>query len=291
MLRYAAATVLMLALAGRSALGAEAGPPVTPEAGPSASGKEAQVIVFADDFETGDLSRWDELRYRERIGVTSDPAGVRSGRYALEIRFEEGKNGGEAIKWFLPGYDEVCASWYFKLEPGFDIGNGMHQMILMGNRTDNRWSGFGTAGTKPDGTNFWVANVDPVTFWGKYPNPGAFCFYTYWPDMKLDRKTGKYWGNYFWQEDPPVLLEASRWYHLRFHVKMNTIGRRDGFQELWIDGKRKIRVEGLRWRTSPVLNINTLWVCSWTKARKKQRLWIDDVVVSTTPLPSTKTGK
>jgi len=249
--------------------------------------KQPPAVIFADDFETGDLSRWDELRYKEHIGVTGDPAGVHGGKQAMEIRFEEGKNGGEAIKWFLPGYDDAYVRWYFKLEPGFDIGNGMHGMILMGNRTDSRWSGFGKAGLKPDGTNFWVANVDPVTAWGKYPNPGAFCFYTYWPEMKLDTKTGKYWGNYFWQEEPTVLIEAGRWHELVMHVRMNDIGKSDGLQELWIDGQRKIRVEGLRWRTSPVLNVNTLWVCSWTKAKRPQKMWIDDITVSTKPLTPT----
>ena len=254
-------------------------------------GGDASVIVFADDFETGDLSRWDELRYKERIRVTSDPVGVHSGKFAMEIPFEEGKNGGEAIKWFMPGQEEVYLRWYFKLQPGFQIGNGMHQMILMGNRPDDRWSGFGTAGTKPDGTNFWVANVDPVTFWEKYPNPGAFCFYTYWPDMKLDTKTGKYWGNYFWQEQPATLIEAGRWHELVFHVKLNAVGEKNGLEELWIDGTRKIRVEGLRWRTVPELTINTLWVCSWTKAATAQRMWIDDICVRTTPFPPTSTDE
>lgn len=69
--------------------------------------EQASAIIFAGDFETGDLSRWDELRYKEHIGVTRDPAGVHSGKFAMEIRFEERKNGGEVIKWFLPGYDEV----------------------------------------------------------------------------------------------------------------------------------------------------------------------------------------
>jgi hypothetical protein len=260
-------------------------------AGAAQPAEEAsKVIVFADGFETGDLSRWDELRYQDQIRVTDDPAGVHSGRYALEVPFAEGKNGGEAIKWFLPGREEVYVRWYIKFEAGFDMGNGMHQMILMGNRPDNRWSGFGTAGTKPDGTNFWVANVDPVTFWEKYPNPGAFCFYSYWPDMKLDTKTGKYWGNYFWQEEPASLITAGRWHELIVHLKMNASGKSDGLEELTIDGERKIRVEGLRWRTDPTLTINTLWVCSWTKAAKAQKMWIDDITISTEPLTPAKPG-
>ena len=109
--------------------------------------------------------------------------------------------------------------------------------------------------------------------------------------MKLDTKTGKYWGNYFWQEQPATLIEAGRWHELVFHVKLNAVGEKNGLEELWIDGTRKIRVEGLRWRTVPELTINTLWVCSWTKAATAQRMWIDDICVRTTPFPPTSTDE
>ncbi len=36
-------------------------------------------------------------------------------------------------------------------------------------------------------------------------------------------------------------------------------------------------MEGLRGRTVPELNINTLWVCSWTQAPRRQKMWIDDI--------------
>ncbi len=76
-----------------------------------------------------------------------------------------------------------------------------------------------------------------------------------------------------------------------FHVEQNASRHSSVLQELWIDGERKIRVEGLPWRASPVLNINTLWVCSWTKAPKAQRMWIDDITVSTPPFAPAKSAQ
>ena len=64
----------------------------------------AAEVVFADDFESGDLSAWDNVQ-SNRYAVTSDPAHVKTASYALESTIPEGPGWGEINKWFLPGYE------------------------------------------------------------------------------------------------------------------------------------------------------------------------------------------
>src|SRR5678816_83554 len=59
-------------------------------------------VLFADNFESGDLKKWDEKR--ATIAITGEKPN--SGKYAVHIPMHRGKdNGGDAIKWFMPGAD------------------------------------------------------------------------------------------------------------------------------------------------------------------------------------------
>src|SRR5678816_2584698 len=59
-------------------------------------------VLFADNFESGELKKWDEKR--ATIAITEDKPN--SGKYAVHIPMHRGKdNGGDAIKWFMPGAD------------------------------------------------------------------------------------------------------------------------------------------------------------------------------------------
>ena len=66
-----------------------------------AQAAEPIEIIFEDGFESGDLSAWDNVS-TSRYGVTSDPARVKSGSYALEGTIPEGPGWGEINKWFMP---------------------------------------------------------------------------------------------------------------------------------------------------------------------------------------------
>ena len=70
-----------------------------------------QRVLFADNFERGDLSHWDEKR--GTIALSKDQP--HAGRSCVHIPMEQGKNhGGDAIKWFLPGADRVHVRFYVK---------------------------------------------------------------------------------------------------------------------------------------------------------------------------------
>ena len=122
------------------------------------------IVVFEDGFETGDLSLWDNV-HTGRYGVTSDPARVKTGTYALEGTIPTDDGWGEINKWFMPGYDEIYVRFDVMFEEGFrnlrGDGNGMHFASVSGNHISNQWSSHGKAGIVPNGYDFFTTTVDP----------------------------------------------------------------------------------------------------------------------------------
>ncbi len=242
------------------------------------------TVVFEDDFESGDLSAWDEVA-ADRYRVTSDPARVRSGTYALEGAITPENGFGEINKWFMPGYDEIYFRFYVMFEEGFSNlrgdGNGLHFASVAGNNINNKWSSHGQAGIVPDGTDFFVTTVDPFH---EYGNPALlpFMFYTYFPDMNCC------YGNVFQQQTPALDLIPGQWHEVIVYVDAGTPGQADGSQSLWFDGQLKIDVQNMRWRDTTDLRINEVMFVNYMPgATQTQRIWVDDVLV-TTDFPGTE---
>src|SRR5437773_5112 len=71
-------------------------------------------VFFADNFESGDMKKWDQQG--GRVVMTEDKPN--SGRWCVQIPMARGKDhGGDAIKWFMPGADAVYARLYAKFSP------------------------------------------------------------------------------------------------------------------------------------------------------------------------------
>ncbi len=244
------------------------------------------IVVFEDGFETGDLSRWDRF-HPDRYGVTSDPAHVKDGNYALEGTIPTNDGWGEINKWFMPGYDEIYVRFDVMFEEGFqnlrEDGNGMHFASVSGNHIDNEWSSHGKAGVVPNGYDFFTTTVDPEHPYGDdtlYP----FMFYTYYPDMRCC------YGNLFKQSEPKVATVPGQWHELIIHVDAGTPGEHDGRQRLWIDGQLAIDVFGIRWRETTNLRLNEFAIVNYMPGSPQvQNIWFDNILI-TTQFPGTKVG-
>jgi hypothetical protein len=253
-------------------------------------------IILADDFESGNFDRWDrdgEINPKV-IAITTDPQLVHSGKRAVEITAAVGEGtGGKLVKWFMPGHDKVHARWYCMFAEDFDQGNHMHFVHMLANRADDKWSAFGKAGLKPNGDDFFTTGLEPDRSWGKNPPPGEMFFYSYFPDMKIDPKMNKYWGNAF-RPDEKFLIERGRWYCMEMMVKANTDGKSDGEQAFWIDGKLIGHFKDIRWRTTDKLKVNCFWLLLYVHDSKRvNKVYFDDVVISTEyigPLPKKVQG-
>lgn len=273
---------------------------VTRAAEPLASSYPADVgieadpdVFFADDFESGDLKKWDEKRGTAAVTTDSPHAG----RFCFAAPMERGKNtGGDAIKWFLPGADAVHTRCYVKFSPDYRYAH--HFLWLSANPRSNKWKAFGKAGLRPDGTYF-SSGMEPWFAWGKNPPPGELCFYSYFPDMEPDPKMpGKYWGNSFYPPGPGrgkaagtgrVLPKLGEWQCWEFMLQGNTPGESDGRQAMWLDGKLIGEFGGIRWRDHGDLKVNCFWLEHYgmdsgdpTKEfwPERQTVWFDNVVIA-----------
>lgn len=254
--------------------------------------KDASVL-FADDFEAGDLKKWDDKS--GTIAVVADAPS--SGKWCVATPMEKGKNtGGEAKKWFLPGADRVFARVYVKFSEDYQYCH--HFLWMSGNPPKQKWKSFGKAGLKPDGTYF-STGLEPWFAWGKNPSPGEINFYSYHMDMKVDPKMNKYWGNSFFPPGPGpgtaanetsrVLPKLGKWQCWEFMLQANTVGKSDGRQAMWLDGKLIGDFTGIRWRDEPATKVNCFWLEHFgydasdpTRQfhKQKQTVWFDDVVIA-----------
>jgi predicted amidohydrolase len=250
-------------------------------------------VLFSDNFESGDMKRWDQQR--GRVVMTEERPN--SGRWCVEMPMERGKNhGGDAIKWFMPGADAVYARFYVKFSAAYQYNH--HFVWLGATQRTNKWSAFGKAGLKPDGT-YYSTGMEPWFAWGKNSPPGEVNLYTYYLEMEPDRKMNKYWGNGFFPPGPGkgtaagdarVIPPLNQWQCWEFMIHANTApDKADGKQAMWVDGKLVGEFTGIRWRNVPDLKVNCLWLEHYgydegdpTKAywKDSQSVWFDDVVVA-----------
>ncbi len=244
-------------------------------------------VIFADNFEAGPLGEnWDETSDTEgktlqivEQQTTSDPVGKR----ALQVTATLDENtGGGLTKWFESS-DQLFIRFYTKFDPQCDYVH--HFCTLRANKSlqgKDRWSGFGGAGIKPDGSDRFSTAIEPWGNWGEWQPPGQWNFYSYWHTMQPS-PDGKFWGNGFRPESQPN-IERDRWICVEMMIKHNTPAQDDGEQAYWIDGELRGHWRGINWRTSPTLFANAFTLESyitdrWTK-QKKNIVYFDNVVIA-----------
>ncbi|HKS38288.1 MAG TPA: hypothetical protein VJW76_13920 [Verrucomicrobiae bacterium] len=252
------------------------------------------AVLFIENFESGDLKKWDQVRG----SATATNVAPHSGKFCAQMELRRGGNPvSDAIKWFLPGADTVHARFYVRFSADYQY---CHHFVWLGaNQRQNKWSSFGKAGLKPDGTYYSTA-MEPWFAWGKNPPPGEVNLYAYYLDMEPDRKMDKYWGNQFFPPGPGkgqaagpqrVIPPLEKWQCWEFMIQANTApDKADGKQAMWVDGKLIGEFTGIRWRSDLDLKVNCLWLEHYgydegdpTKQfwKEKQTVWFDDIVVAT----------
>ena len=245
-------------------------------------------VILKEDFESGNLTG-DWVLYWEfgdslTSGWETRPEYVRSGKQSFRLTSlaRDGRENGSNIRrFFMPGVDQGYFRWYAMFANDFDQGNLMHWVIFGGSRVDDKWSCYdSTAGRKPTGADFFWTFLDTWRGWGKYPAPGRLGFYSYFPEMKID-KDGHYWGNMFAPEQD-FIVERGRWYCYEVMVKLNEPGKNDGEQAFWVDGKPVYHQTGIRWRDTRDLKLNSMMLDVYVhQSRHDNTCWFDDVEIST----------
>jgi len=242
-------------------------------------------VIFADSFETGNLGEgWDETGNKDgQVLSLVEPGAPELGRRCLRVEAHLGQDtGGGLTKWFEPA-GTLFIRFYTKFDRACDY---VHHFVTLrankGLRGGDKWSGFGGAGLKPDGSERFSTAIEPWGDWGRNPPPGRWNFYSYWHEMKPS-PDGKYWGNSFAVPSAPV-IPRDRWICVEFMLKHNTPGQPDGEHAFWIDGTLLGHWKGINWRKSTHLMANALTVESYITDRWTQNptnvVFFDNVVIA-----------
>jgi uncharacterized protein YjdB len=239
--------------------------------------------IFAEGFESGSLSRWDDEGAENTHRVTTDPSHVHNGTHALEIDYPAGAEAGWLTKFFMPGYDSVYVRAWAFFPNGWDDQTKL--IGLGGSRTDNAYSAMGKAGVCPNGTDYF--NTMLVTPPGQDLGPTEF--YTYYPGMPV--QNGVCWGSDGLSAGAHYTsartLATGSWHRIEFWVKINTPGGANGLQRYWIDGQLAGEWLNINYRASTILKLNSLMLTfsrSPGGAVAQSAYW-DDILITTAPVP------
>jgi len=265
-------------------------------------------VIFVEDFESGSLeaiaTRWQSVKNREIMSLSSDTPAASHGKYSLLMRHVGGAgSGGHFYRQLLPGFDRLFVRFYVKFAR--DCAPIHHFVHLGGYHPPTPWPQ-GGAGTRPAGNDRFSTGVEP------FGANWRWDFYSYWMGMRSspDRRS---WGHDF-INDPQLTVTRGQWICVEFMLKMNhPVVRANGEQALWIDGRPWVKhgqvvshlgpgfpkgrwvwdsfmpnpegvpFEGFQWRKAESLKLNFLWLLLYiTKAPPGHvsRVWFDDVVVA-----------
>jgi hypothetical protein len=236
--------------------------------------------VFIEDFESGNLSQWEDGVDASKHRVVSDPTFAQSGNRYLEVTYVAGGDGGWITRWFMPGYDSLFVSYYIRFEPAWVSSTKM--IALYGSRTDDQWSSMGQAGICPNGTDFFAAMLVTEAGTG---DPGSTRFYSYYPAMAREPDGVTCWGRYGNGSEtymPPLEMSRGVWHRVELWVKLNTPGQSNAQEMFWIDGVQRGSWPGLSFRNSNILRLNAVQLpFNRVYSSTVQRLFVDHLVVTT----------
>ena len=146
--------------------------------------------VFCSGFEEGDFSIWDDYdgnpSSTNRLPEDTGPFNL-AGNHVAQLMPQEGHGNADVLKELPSSYDKLYTHWYIKWEPGFDFNTENRGGGLVGGARNH----LGRSGIKPDGTDYFIANIDYK------PGAATLNFYAYYAGMYQDctDPNGSCWGD------------------------------------------------------------------------------------------------
>jgi hypothetical protein len=245
--------------------------------GPSGTDARKESL-FADDFESGTLSAWQDGVDPVRHRVITDAASAHAGNRYLSVSYPIGRDGGWLTHFLASQSDSLYVSYYVRFPQEWRGGTKL--IGFYGSRADDQWSAFGKASLCPNGTDFFAAML--VADVGGDPGPARF--YTYYPAMTREPDGVTCWGRFGNGSETytaPLTLSRGTWHHIEFAVTLNTPGRADARQVFWLDGIERGSWSGFSFRDSEILRLNAVQLTFSAAADTAAReVHVDDLVVT-----------
>jgi hypothetical protein len=199
---------------------------------------------------------------QKRMAIGKAPGGAP----AIQMNVRKGENKLTAMMWNefgSVGVDVACLHVDLYLETGFDWGTSGVKLGF------GQWGGtiFKQAGgTDADHQDGWsVRNVHTYKY--------GVRIYSY----HLNRP-----GSFGVQSPSPAVIPKGRWVPIDLEVKMNTVGKTDGYSKLWVDGKLAGTLNNLVYRKSRTwairgIKFSDMWGGNTNDPRnfspKAQKMW------------------
>jgi hypothetical protein len=241
-------------------------------------------VVFCDAFE----GAWDDTWIEDGgdVSVVDGAAIDGEGSTVLQLSTHGDVQSSKLLRTF-DGLDVVHVRFDVQYADDYDNGGGSHGPILGGSDAPP-WGMLGTAGMKPDGSDFFVLNFEPI---GTVGEGGELGFYAYFVNMQPDGN-GDYWGNVFESTAPsPPVIVPGQWHCAEYAIALNAPSAEDGSASFWFDGVAQGTFGGIQWRTDEALQVSTLALDSYNHMREgpipeetPNRVLYDNLVISTAPV-------
>jgi hypothetical protein len=236
-------------------------------------------VLMVEGFEHENWrDKWQEIskNSREYGMMETDPEKLLTGKRCLRLDFvpEAGKGAAGWMHHWWDGSEVAYMRYYFKLSEGGHWGN----QKIMQFHGHPRGKRYGTgAGNRPTGYD-WFSTGTGIG--GKNGPPwDRIILYTYFPGQ-----IGGYGDNVVPNQGWQPSVQEEQWTCYEVMIKLNDIGKSNGEQRLWVNGRLTIEQTGMLWRKSEEMVINNLMQPTYThtppEQGQKRSLWLDNIVVA-----------
>lgn len=206
-------------------------------------------VVFNLDFENNNIGVYSDTNLNKDVGevtwkLLDERASIEEdashGR-VLKVLYPKGsigpKQSGVQFNKPLPKADEYTLEYDMKFMKGFDfaLGGKLPGLTSGGEKY--------TGGIHPENGEGWSARYMWVV-------DGEIIVYFYHMDMEHE------WGD---TVKLNILFKPGQWHHIKQHIKLNNTNKFNGIMEVWIDGKKVLHNDTVRYRLAPLGDIDSFY--------------------------------
>lgn len=209
----------------------------------------ADNVIFHLNFEDNSIGEYTSLNLAKDAGevnwmILKHRAKIEDDSIhnkVLKVKYPKGsigpREGGIQFEKPIPKSNDYTLEYDIKFDKGFDfrLGGKLPGLTSGGNTF--------TGGIHPDNGEGWSTRY-------MWIENGEIIIYFYHMDMKHQ------WGDTVKMN---VTFNTGQWYNIKQRIKLNNADKFNGIMETWVDGKKVINDNKVRYRLEPLGEIDTFY--------------------------------